>query len=413
MAIDPTRNNDLVIGVIKAGHDAKPDPNQLGLAKVALKHYHGNNVKEEHLGYSQMLMPANQGGATEFNGVPDPGQQVLCLKSGPPGASDLIILGCFPTQKQQGGQAGNIDLGTAIDMLRMIPEINVAIPPQIREVVRDGARIREILEKGINHNHNLLMGIPSHGAMYALAGIPQKQLTNIATATQAFGNILTGSMMAQLPGSVFSMGNLLNSLTSSVLDELLSSMPQELAVGVQSMFTLMQSIETIESGGFNTMGKVDPTTYLANAVNLLKGNQSLGEVVSNLSRLQVDTSLFGLDKLGTAAFDIPSAFGVSRMVLSPLGELTNETPEVVQKAMEAFGALMTSGVGFPSGSLTNMFGDSAAVMSSLFDRLPPDKQTNAKNMMEGVVASGTDPRTQLNNLTNLIHTGQNILSIFK
>lgn len=414
MAIDPTRINgdEILIGYVLTD---RKDPNQLGLTKIGLVQRHGNGVKEEHLGYSQMLMPPNQGGATEFNGIPDPGQAVVCLKSGPPGASDLLILGCLPTQQQDGGQPGNSDLMTAINIFARAPvtPIEALIPPQIREIVREGARIREIVEKGQNHQHSLLKGIPSHGAIYALAGIPQKQLTNISTATQAFSNILTSSMMSALPGSVFSIGNLLNSLTASALDEVLSSMPPVIAQGTQSMFNLMQSIETVESGGFNTMGKVDPTTFLANAVSLLKGNQSLGEVVSNIQRLQIDSSLFGLDKLGSASFDIPTAFGMTKMLLSPTGEIINELPDAVQKSIQAFNTLMTSGIGFPSGTLDNMFGGSATVMSSMFDRLPPDKQTNAKNMMEKVIAPGTQASQLLNQAITIAQTGQNLASLFK
>jgi hypothetical protein len=414
MAIDPTRINgdEILIGYVLTD---RKDPNQLGLTKIGLVQRHGNGVKEEHLGYSQMLMPPNQGGATEFNGIPDPGQAVVCLKSGPPGASDLLILGCLPTQQQDGGQPGNSDLMTAINIFARAPvtPIEALIPPQIREIVREGARIREIVEKGQNHQHSLLKGIPSHGAMYSLAGIPQKQLTNISTATQAFSNILTSSMMSALPGSVFSIGNLLNSLTASALDEVLSSMPPVIAQGTQSMFNLMQSIETVESGGFNTMGKVDPTTFLANAVSLLKGNQSLGEVVSNIQRLQIDSSLFGLDKLGSASFDIPTAFGMTKMLLSPTGEIINELPDAVQKSIQAFNTLMTSGIGFPSGTLDNMFGGSATVMSSMFDRLPPDKQTNAKNMMEKVIAPGTQASQLLNQAIAIAQTGQNLASLFK
>jgi hypothetical protein len=416
MAIDPTRHNgnEILVGYVIAGHGDKADPNQLGLSKIGLIQRHGLGVKEEHLGYSQMLMPPNQSGATEFNGVPDLGQAVVCLKSGPPGASDLLILGCLPEYQLPGGQAGNRDVKQSVPIYaNAVKEaIEVLIPPQIREVIRDGARIREIVEKGQKHKHELLKGIPSHGAIYSLAGVSQKQLTNISTATQAFSNILTSSMMSALPGNVFSIGNLLNSLTSSALDELLSSMPPAIALGTQSLFNLMQTIETVESGGFNTMGKVDPATYIANAVNLLKGNQSLGEVVSNLQRMQVDTSLFGVEKLGNATFDIPTAFGVTKMILSPTGEIINELPDAVQKGIEAFNTLMTSGIGFPNGTLSNMFGDSASVMSSLFDRLPPEKQTNAKNMMEGVIAPGTNQSKLLTDVANLAHFGKNLAELF-
>ena len=412
MAIDPTTTNSLVVGYVIAGHDAKPDPNQAGLCKVALSQYYGPDVKEEHIGYSQMVMPPNQGGATEFNGVPDPGQQVLCLKVGPPGASDLLVLGSFPTQQQDGSAPGNMNLMTSLPLLQKWASTNVLPPPIIKELIKDGARIRQIFEKGIKHNHELLKGISSNGAIYPLAGVPQKQLTNISTATQAFANILTSEMMAALPGTVFSIGNLLNSLSSSVLDELLSSMPPQLAQGVQNLFNLMQTIETAESGGFNTMGKVDPTTYLANAVNLLKGNQSFGEVVSNIQRLQYDTGLFGLDKLANASFDIPTAFGVTKMFLSPTGAIINEAPEAVQKAYQAFSTLMTSGPGFPNATLGNMFGESASVMSSLFNRLPPDKQTNAKNMMEKVIDPSAQIASVIHSVAKAAHSAQNLADLF-
>lgn len=413
--INNLSENNITIGYCVGGHDGDPAPNQDGGVRVYLPHHHGNRVPKEALGFSPVAMQANQGGATEFNGVVDPGQALICMRTKEPdGATSLVVLGSLTPVRQDGSSPGNTNLNE--DFFAMVQAFaqttKVKPPPNSKEAVRDGARVREVQEKSMNHSHNLLKGIPSHGASYPLAGMTQKQITNIATATQAFGNILTGSMMAALPGNVFSVGNLLNSLSSTVLDEMLSSMPVEIAQGTQSMFNLMQSMEINESGGFNTMGKVDPTSFLNNAVGLLKGNQSLGEVIENVKRLQYDTSLFGLDKLGSASFDIPTAFGITKMLLSPTGEIINETPEVVQKAMQAFTGLMTSGIGFPSGSLTNMFGDSASVMSSMFDRLPPDKQTNAKNMMEGVIASGTDPRKNLNNLTNLVQTGQNILSLF-
>lgn len=408
--------SNFTIGYCVGGHDGNPAPNQDGGIKVYQAHHMGNGVSTDHIGFSPVMMQPNQGGATEFNGCVDPGQALVCMRTKEPdGATSLVVVGCLQPSRQDGGSPQNNNLNTALKALveAFATTINVFPAPNVIETIRDGARVRQIQEKGFQHKHDLLKGIPSSGSIYPLAGLIQKQITGISTATQSFSNIITGTMMAALPGTNFSLGNLLTSLTSSALDEMLSSMPVEIAQGTQSMFNLMQSMEVNESGGFSTMGKVDPTTFLTNATNLLKGNQSLGEVVENVKRLQYDTSLFGLDKLGSASFDIPTAFGVIKMSLSPTGQMVNETPEPVQKAIDAFSTLMTSGAGFPSGSQTNMFGASASVMSSLFDRLPADKQTNAKNMMEGVIASGTKSRQNLNTISNVIYTGGKILSAFK
>jgi hypothetical protein len=404
---DGISESNFVVGVCVRGYDADPAPNLNGIGIYAPE-YMGNGVSVEDIGFSTVMMPPHKSGSVEFNGVPDPGQLMACLRTKEPsGATSLMVFGSIPVNRLPGGHPANLNLNTALSALvkAFATEINVNIPPNVRETTENGARVRQIQEKGQRHKHDLLMGIPSHGALYPLAGMIQKQLSNIPTATQSFSNILTSSMMAAVPGTSFSVGNILSSLTSSVADELLSSLAPELAMGMQNTFNLMQSMEINEGGGFSTMGKVDPTTYLANAVNLLKGNQSLGEVISNLQRLQFDSSLFGLDKLASAVFDVPTAFGVMKMSVSPTGEIVNETPDVMQKAIQAFTGLMTSGTGFPSASLSNMFGSSAEIMSSLFDRLPPEKQTNAKNMMEGVVASGTDPRKSLNKISELVNGG--------
>lgn len=412
---DPTTENSLLIGVCVGGHDADPDPNQNGLVRVYLPQLHGNNVKKEDCGFSTVVMPPNQAGASQFNGVVDPGQSLLCMKSGPPGDSCLIVLGSIPTNRQDGGMRGNKNLNTFLTALTdaFSTNLNMNTPPNVKETMSGGTRIRQIQEKGQLHNHNLLKGIPSHGASYNLAGMPLKQITSVSTATQSFSNILTGSMLSALPGANFSVGSILSSLTSSVLDELLSSLKPELAQGMQNMFNLMQTMEVSEGGGFATSGKVDPTTYLANAVSLLKGNQSLGEVISNMQRLQSDTSLFGLDKLAATPFTIPTAFGDISMSLSATGAVQITTPEAVQKAIDAFGSLMSSGAGFPGASLGNMFGSSSGVMSEMFNRLPSDKQGIAKSMMEKVIAPGTQAQTLLNKTNELAHQATNIFSILK
>ena len=411
---DPTTENTLLCGICVGGHDADPDPNQNGLCRVYLPQCHGDNVKEGDLGFSVTIMPPNQAGASQFNGVVDPGQALLCFKSGPPGDTTLICLGSIPTNKQNGGMPGGKNLSNLSAPTKASgTEVNVNIPPNVTETTSGGTRIRQINEKGQKHKHDLLKGIPSHGASYNLAGMPLKQINSVSTATQAFSNILTGSMLSGLPGANFSVGSILSSLTSSVADELLSSLPPELAQGMQSMFNLMQSMEVSEGGGFATAGKVDPTTYLNNAVSLLKGNQSLGEVISNMQRLQYDTSLFGLDKLASTPFTIPTAFGDISMSLSATGAVQITTPEAVQKAIDAFGSLMSSGAGFPGASLGNMFGNSSKVMSDMFNRLPPGSQTIAKGMMEKVIAPGTKGQTLLNKANEFGHKATEIFSVLK
>jgi hypothetical protein len=52
-------------------------------------------------------------------------------------------------------------------------------------------------------------------------------------------------------------------------------------------------------------------------------------------------------------------------------------------------------------------------MSEMFNRLPSNKQTIAKSMMEQVIAPGTQPRTLLNKANELAHQATNIFSVLK
>jgi hypothetical protein len=74
---------------------------------------------------------------------------------------------------------------------------------------------------------------------------------------------------------------------------------------------------------------------------------------------------------------------------------------------------MSSGAGFPGASLGNMFGSSSGVMSEMFNRLPPDKQGIAKEMMEKVIAPGSQAQTLLNTANKLTQVGSEIISALR
>jgi hypothetical protein len=76
-----------------------------------------------------------------------------------------------------------------------------------------------------------------------------------------------------------------------------------------SISTLIQAHETDNGVGYVTDGVVHYGTYLENAVQLLSQVQNLDELMTIMSRLQWDVSLFGLDKLNTIVREIETAWG--------------------------------------------------------------------------------------------------------
>ena len=93
--------------------------------------------------------------------------------------------------------------------------IQVSPPPSTYDTTEGGARVRKIREKGQNWNHGMTRGLPTHAAMYNMAGMPLPKVSQVATGLQAFDNMISSSMMGNLPGAVMSLGTLLSTILNS------------------------------------------------------------------------------------------------------------------------------------------------------------------------------------------------------
>jgi hypothetical protein len=403
----------LVYGVVVGGHDKDPDPGQNGLARVLLPDIHGANVNKEHLGFSQMVMPPHQGGATEFNGVPDPGQAVLCYNAGgPPGSNLLYILGTFPELQNGGGQPGNISLNSLPNWAEAIQTfIDVLRSKGYKDTVIDGAHVR-VRKDGDKHKHSVLSGIPSHGAIYSLAGTPLPQVTNISTAVQSFAGIITGDMLSGLGGSFFPLTSLLSSLTQAQTNTLYKDMPTDVAQALASIIELLTAAETSESGNFMTSGRVDQVTFIENSIALLSQCRSVTDIINVLQRLQTDTTLFGLDKLANNTVIVKTAYGNTSISLTSNGQMQVAQDNTAMQVFSTFLSLMSSGAGFPNSILQNMFSSSSQVMNDMINRLPPELQALAKQQCEQGIASGSSPRNNLNNLQKVVQQAEEVLKKF-
>jgi hypothetical protein len=240
-----------------------------------------------------------------------------------------------------------------------------------------------------------------------MIGIQIPQVTNVATATQAFSSILTGDMLSLLPGMNMTLGSLLTNMPAALLDELYKNLPPEIGGALTSMNALMQSMEIVESGGFNTATKINPEVYFSNAANLLSDVRTIYDMVGAFQQLQYDTSLFGLDSLPPTSFTSTGGpFGDIPMQIDALGNITSLVPEGVQKLADTFSSLMSNGAQFPGvfpGA--NMFGGSAGVLNEMFNRLPAGELTTAVTQMQKNVAAGLPSRDKVNKMAGFAMTG--------
>lgn len=377
---------------------------------------HGKGVKVEHLGYSPGTM--NPSSQDETHHGLDHGTLCMITTGGKDnyGTPSVTLLGVVPNTHKDEALVGNEFLNRVLPAIKKAYEDERGIlpPPKTKETTKDGVKIRQVQERGKKHSIKLLNGIPSHGALFPMVGMVLPQVQNISTAVQSFNQILTPDIMSKLPGMNMSLGGMFDMMQGKLMNQVMDALPRDLQVGFTNMQGLIQSVEVSEGGGFSTGGKVDPTTFLNNAVSVLSQCRGLGDLVSALQRLQNDTSLFGLDALGTITQEIDTPFGKIQQTIDAAGNITSLLPDEVQKATQAFSSLMGSASGFPSiDPAKNMFGKSSAVMSEMFNRLPSSMQSAATKQMQQAVAPGSDPRKAVNLIENAAGSAKDIIGQIK
>ena len=397
--------NKIVYGIVVGGNDGDPDPTQSGGCRVYCPSEYGKDVDITHLPFSRTLAQGNQDGITSFNPPAEHGSALMCMKmAGQSGTGHLVILGSVPNDINKDSTIpGNSSIWPAID--KAIKDLTkIRIPPNVGS---GAAGSKPPQEKGQYHKNELVKYLPSTATLWPMNGIKIPQVQNIPSATQAFSSILTGDMLSMLPGMNMTLGSLMSSMPAALKNELFKNIPPEIGGALNSMSALMQSMEIVEGGGFNTATKINPAVYFNNAANLISNSRTIYDLVGNFNQLQYDTSLFGLDSLPPVSMTMTGGpFGDVPIQIDAMGAITSLVPEPVQKLAEAFGSLMSNGAGFPGvfpGA--NMFGGSSGVLNEMFNRLPNSELNKAVTQMQKNVAPGLPSRDKVNKMAGFAMTG--------
>lgn len=398
--------NKICYGIVVGGNDKDPDPTMSGGCRVYITSEYGKNVDIKHLPFARNAAQGNQHGILSNNPPPEHGSAVLCIKQeGFAGQGLLHLLCAVPNDINRDSSVPGNSVGVWPAIEQAIKDItSIRIPPNIGS---GPAGSKPPQEKGQYHAHELMKNIPSTGTLWTLVGPKLPQVQNVTTAIQAFNQVLSGDMLSMLPGMNMTMGSLLSGMGETLLNELLKNLPPEIGGALTTMGNLMQSMEIVEGGGFNTATKINPAVFFQNAANVLSDSRTIYDLVNNMQRIQYDTSLYGLESLPPVNFTSTGGpFGDIPMTIDALGNITVNLPEPVKLLIDAFGSLMSSGSGFPGVFPgVNMFGGSSQVMNEMFQRLPPEELTKATQQMQKNVAPGLPTRENVNKMAAFAMTG--------
>lgn len=348
----------IVLGVIEGGHKDDPDPQKLGRVRVREIGVHGPNVKTKHLPFVQQ-MAASGTGQHETPRPQRPGQVVHMLKTGDGYGHVLGIA--------MGLMAGMGNMENIVPQLKTdaMTDTGMSLPPNIQDQIqsnRSGLEkiIKIIVEKSLTDIQQNYEGLPSSGASPSLAGIQSNPVQNVSTALTLLSGVLSASILSSMPGTSFSLGNLLLMLSQDQQDDLFSDMPDSVKTSFFNMMQMKQAeIGTSMPGNFSSGGQIDPIYFLPLIIKKLKtasNSGSLDDVFIEISQLLFASS--GLETLADIVLDSEGLFGPTKTRVSPNGQILIETTDEFRRLEQLFTTLVSS---IPSSHGDELFGSSTQI----------------------------------------------------
>lgn len=442
--------DEMLIGVVVGGDSEDPPKDKAGGFRVWIPAlYNPQKIKYEDLPFARMITQGTQEGVQQFNPPPERGTVVLLKKGGGPGhpgTGHLLVMGVLPNTilKNMGVPGGKSLTNFFMDAVNHQTD-KKAPPAALKTGTRNGAEIREVSDNGM-WSQGLTKGIPATATLWPMSGIPLPAVKSVSTAIQHSTGILNGNLLSALPGVSMSLGKMFSMLNASgALGQIKNNLSPELVEAFDSMSNLITQVELTSSYGFATAGRVDPTTFLRNATNLLQTAQSVGDLVDSLNQLVSDDSLHGTENLPPVKIQTTTPYGSASATVDANGNVTasinlaaitantanantanantanantvstrTKTPEeeeedkTIQNIMNFVGMMTSAEQAFSSSGLP-LFGDSAKMMFDVYNRLNPGGTGHMKELIE-TVNTGQIATKNIKPLSDLVFKGGKILS---
>ena len=326
--------------------DHKELPSGQILYKVRIPRKHGKNVLDEHLTWIPAEASGSLFGSSSSGGALDKGQSVIVKQSvGEGGTSRHTVVSSNQNKEHsKTGIGGSQPLPGATDNVEKAKKEKrfkpIKQPPDLKEAIENGVKVIKAVEKG-DWTFSKLDGLMNSMTVKPVFGLKVPQLTNVSTALDMFESKMTPDIMSNLPGLNISISSLLTIMPAALKDELFKSLPKGLGEQFEAVMSMARSYETVAAaGGMSAQKRVNPATFFTTAANLLKGSQTIEEMIGKMYDLDTDDALSGLVELGSTVLKVPTAFGEITQTFDALGNLTIEKPDVMVKAEQAFAGIM-------------------------------------------------------------------------
>lgn len=273
------------------GPTGRTDLDKKGSVSVRYPGIDGNSVQDEHIALVAHEKPIDN--LCIFAGVPDYGCSVGASNN--PGETRRFATNIWSGINDTTDSVGNMNLMQILASFASLADGRNR-PPKYREVEKDGAKIREIVELG-KWFFSLTKGIPLHAAMAEIAGLKLPEINNIPTALQHFGDIPTQGMLSNLAGSTMSIGSVLQQTfaNSNNFTTITQDKPQQIVDAFQSLADLSQYGDTMELGGSVTGVRVNTNIFTPYCIEMFRQCETVADILNTMVELSTNTAYHGAD----------------------------------------------------------------------------------------------------------------------
>jgi hypothetical protein len=336
-----------------------------------------------------MLRSSTQASLEETAFPPEPGQMVATsFNMGDPCSRSLVGM----PNNTNNASAGGVPNNSLISKLLAAQNLDTLKnrPVKYKEKNDRGALVRAIEKELGSWKHSLTKGLPTHTALYPLAGQVLPAVKQIDTAIQQFASILGQGALSQLPGAAMNLASLFSKMNKKQKKKLTENKSQAFTDALESMMNLL--VEGESSGTYITSGRVHEETFIENAAELLSQCNEIGDLVECLQRLRYDESLHGLDKLESFEVRANSAYGEIVMTVDKDGKTKQDEKNLQQilSMIQKFVGLLNSVEGGAKGK--PVFGKEGQKVVDAVGRLP-----DAAKKRLAVMNEAEQSRAQLRN----------------
>jgi len=395
--------------VVTGGHQADRPPDESANMKIIDPIRHGPNINPKDMPFLSMIKPPTQSSLEHFDPPAEPGTVVYAMSTtGEP--SGRVVLGQPNEQNNNQASPGNFSLWGIHGDRAQSSLTGKNVPPDFEEKEERGAKRRAIKEKGREWAHELTKGLPTHAALFPMAGNKLPAVKSVETAIQQFSNIMNSNILSNLPGSAMSLSSLFSKMSSSDKKKIKEKMPKEVADGFESMLFLIQSGDG--DGSYVSDFRVKEDTFIKNSVDLLSQATTLSDLMEAMARIEADPDIRGLDELPENEIEIDTAFGKIKQKIDGKGNVSNQVPEQVQQAIQKFVGMLSNAASAPTAERgENLFNKSAPTMANMLGRLAPDVQKFRNKLLEDLNTSAIAQK--LDEVRKIAVQGGDILSAIK